>query len=77
MRKARVTNIEIEFEGLAPDDERGTTVKHADPWQVDPMKLREIIRSTLDAFQYGLEVNVYVDRFGRIVKIERAQAGTE
>jgi hypothetical protein len=71
VKRARVTNIDIEFEGIEPTEGKGTTVRRADPWQVEPQKLRDVFRAALDAFQYGHEVDVFTDRFGRIIRIQR------
>lgn len=76
VRRARVTNIDIEFEGIEPMEGKGATVTRADPWQVDPDRLRDIFKTALDAFQYGHEVDVYADRFGRIVRISRIAMST-
>jgi len=74
VKRARVTTIDIEFEGLEPTEGKGATVTRADPWQVDPERLRDVFKNVLDAFQFGHEIDVYADRFGRIVRITRAQS---
>jgi hypothetical protein len=49
-------------------------VPRADPWQGDPERLRDVFKNVLDPFRHGHEIDVYADRFGRIVRITRAQS---
>lgn len=86
VKRARVVNIDFDFEGVEPTEREGTKVRFskrgrtirnpADPWQVDPEKLKDVYATALEAFQYGYEIDVYVDQFGRITRVSRIKLPT-
>jgi hypothetical protein len=68
--KAKVTNIEFTFDGEDPEHVAKRAKKKRGPLSIHPDLEDSVLQSAMEAFLKRYPIEVYQDRFGRIVKIQ-------